>query len=343
MLYGLGQRMVDGSFVAPETLWRSSPRGVDLLALVEFNPNHLLSRWAADRLASAPTAFAEYTAAFSLVTLLVIAVAAWRAGYRPRTGWVLLTAGFAALALGPFVYLAGVNTYVPGPWALLRYVPVLGIARTPTRFAVVAALGAAILFAGALAAIGRRYPRHRRAIVATVGLVLLFELAPAPRTLYSADIPSIYDVIADDPRPVRVMELPFGVRDGASSHGNFNARVLYYQTRHGKRLVGGYLSRISVKRVHEIRSQPTLNSLLKLSEGQTLDPAAVEQFHERAPGFITRARVGYVVIHRDIAPPDLVALVTDAWGLHEIASDGRTALFVPTVGDSERPPRRPAR
>ena len=74
-----------------------------------------------------------------------------------------LTVGFAALSLGPFIHVAGVNTYVPGPWALLRYVPLFGIARTPTRFAVVAALGLAILLAGALAALGRRFPQQRRA------------------------------------------------------------------------------------------------------------------------------------------------------------------------------------
>ena len=82
----------------------------------------------------------------------------WRAGYRPRAGWIWLTAGFAALALGPFIHVAGINTHVPGPWALLRYVPLVGAARTPTRFAVVAALGVAMLLAGALAALGRRCP-----------------------------------------------------------------------------------------------------------------------------------------------------------------------------------------
>ena len=66
------------------------------------------------------------------MAIAVIVVAIWRAGYRPRAGWVALTIGFALLALGPFVYIAGVNTHVPGPWALLRYVPVIGLARMPT-------------------------------------------------------------------------------------------------------------------------------------------------------------------------------------------------------------------
>ena len=126
------------------------------------------------------------------MALGVIVVAAWRAGYRPRVGWVWLTAGFAALSLGPFVNVAGLNTFIPGPWALLRYVPIIDAARTPTRFSVVVALGVAVLFAGSLAALGRRYPLTGAPITAIVGLCLLFELWPAPRTLYSATMPSVY-------------------------------------------------------------------------------------------------------------------------------------------------------
>ena len=105
-----------------------------------------------------PTHFVEYTASLSLVSLLVIAVAIWRAGYRPRKRWFVLTIGFALLALGPFIYIAGANTHVPGPWALLRYAPGFGLARMPSRFAIVALLGVAVLMAGALAAIGERWP-----------------------------------------------------------------------------------------------------------------------------------------------------------------------------------------
>ena len=41
------------------------------------------------------------------------------------------------------------NTHVPGPWAFLRYVPVIGLARTPSRFSIVFMLALAVLFAAA--------------------------------------------------------------------------------------------------------------------------------------------------------------------------------------------------
>jgi len=331
VIYGLGERLVDGQFVSPPTLWRSSPPGVDVLAFGEFNPNHPLSRWFNDLQTTSTPDLAEYTATLGVVALAVIALAVWRAGYRPRVGWILLTVGFAALSLGPFVHVAGVNTFVPGPWAVLRYVPLIGAVRTPTRFAVVAALGATILFVGALVALGRRYPQQRKLITATAAIALFIELWPAPRTLYSAAIPSVYQIIAADPRPVRVLQLPFGVRDGASSVGNFSARYQYYQTLHGKKLIGGYLSRISRRKVGEVRSHPILDALLTMSEGGFISDEQAAIVRARGPVFLERAKVGYVVIHQTYTPPHLIEFVVDAWGLKEIAREGPKVLYVPTV------------
>jgi hypothetical protein len=332
VLYGLGERIVDGRFVTPPTLWRSSPRGVDLLGLFEFNPNHVLARAFGDRQLANGSAFVEYTAALSLVALAVVGYAVWRGGYRPRPGWVVLTAGFAALSLGPFVHVAGVNTYVPGPWSLLRYVPLIDAARTPTRFSIVAALGLAIMLAGALAALGRRFPQHRRALAVTVGVLLVVELAPVPRTLYSASVPTIYETIAADPRPVRVLHLPFGVRDGTFTAGNFSARYLFHQTAHGKPLIGGYLSRISQKRVRAVRAQPTLDALVVMSEGGTLTAPHAAWIRSRGPTFVQRAHLGYVVVDEARTPPQLVNFVIDAWTLEEIGREGGLTLYRPRSG-----------
>ena len=150
--------------------------------------------------------------------------------------------------------------------------------------------------------------------------------------MYSAAIPSIYQIIAADPRPVRVLQLPFGIRDGASSVGNFNARYQYYQTLHGKKLIGGYLSRISRRSVGQMRSQPTLDALMTMSEGNHITDDQARVVRARAGYFIDRAKVGYVVINHAYAPPHLVEFVMDAWGLEEIARQGPKVLYVPTVG-----------
>jgi hypothetical protein len=333
VLYGLSGRISEGRFVSPDVFWRSSPRGVDLLSFITPNPQHPIARWfTEDPLATRPTHFVEYTASLSLVAILAIALAIWGANYRPSTRWWVLTIGFALLALGPFVYVSGVNTHVPGPWALLRYLPGFGLARMPGRFTVVAALGLTILFAGALAAMRVRWGEHRRLIVSVAAVLLVFELWPAPRALYSAQISPIYHHIASDPRPVRVLSLPFGVRDGTWEAGNFRPRSLFNQTHHGKALIGGYLSRISPRRIERMRRDyPTLDALIKLSEQAPLDPSVAATLNERGDRLIGQGNVGYVVIDSRFVPPERARLVVDAFRLREVQRDGHLTLYVPAA------------
>lgn len=329
VLFGIGQRVVEGRFVTPTIFWRSSPSGVDLLSFVSPNPSHPLVRLVAgDWQDAAPTAFVEYVASISLVAMVIVAFAVWRGGFRPRAGWWWVTGGFAALALGPFVHIAGFNTHIPGPWSLLRYVPVIGLARTPSRFAIVTALGLAILLAGALVAIATRWPHRRRLVLSVATVLLCVELWPVPRTLYSAEISPVYDTIAADPRSIRVLTLPFGVRDGVSSAGNFRARSMFNQTRHGKTLIGGYLSRISPNRIARMRTEfPTLAVLMKLSEPRELEAPDLQILRDGGAAFVRRADLAYVVLDERFVSQAAAAPVIEAFGLREIQRDGSLILY----------------
>jgi hypothetical protein len=339
VLFGLGERMLDGRLVSPPIFWRSSPPGLDLLSLVSPNPSHpLVRRIAGDWQASAPTQFVEYAGASSLVVILMVAFAVWRAGFRPRAVWWWISGGFAALSLGPFVHIAGHNTYIPGPWALLRYVPVIGLARTPSRFAIVTALGLAVLAAGALTAICARWPHRRRMVLGLATVLLLSELWSAPRTLYSAEISGIYDTIAADPRPLSVLTLPFGVRDGTSSVGNFRPRSQFNQTRHGKPLIGGYLSRISSKRIARMNAEfPVLAVLIKLSESTSLDAADINVLRREGQQFVDRAAIGYVVLDQRFINKSAAGPVIDAFQLQEIHVDGHLVLYRTSVSGAPQP------
>ncbi|HYB94569.1 MAG TPA: hypothetical protein VEC39_06330 [Vicinamibacterales bacterium] len=331
VLYGIGNRVAEGRFVSPDIFWRSSPRGVDVLAFLTPNPHHPLMRWwLGDPLTTRATHFVEYTASISLVALAAIVIAAWRAGYRPSRRWVLITIAFALLALGPFIYVGGINTHVPGPWALLRYVPGLGLARMPTRFGIVALLGLCVLFAGALAALSTRWPQRRRQITALITVLLVLELWPAPRPLYSAAVSPIYERIAADPRPVRVLVLPFGVRDGVWEAGNFRPRTQFTQIVHGKALIGGYLSRISRRRVQRMRDDyPALDALIKLSEPAPLAPDIKTTLDQLGRQLIEQGSVGYVVIDERFIEPERAQLVIDAMSLIEVQRDAYHVLYVP--------------
>ncbi len=330
-LSAVGRRAVEGRFVSAPVHWRSSPPGADLLAFFAPNPTHPLTpSFIVDWTTRAPGGFAEQVAALSLVGLVVMLVAWRRAAFRPSRFWLAITIGFGLLTLGPFVHVAGVNTYLPTPWTFLRYVPVIGAARTPTRFAIVAMLGFCVLFACALVALTRRFPRARTAMLAVVGLALAVELLPIPRVLYSASVPRIYDVIKADPRPIRVLELPYGVRDGLTSLGDFNASSQYHQTYHGKPIAGGYLSRVSQQRKSAYRRLPVRSALMTLSEGKPLSPEQDRRARTGAAAFLAAGRIGYVVMDTGRTTPELRAFAIDILGLRRVTAADGFELYEPS-------------
>jgi hypothetical protein len=330
LLYAFGTRVADGRYVSAPVMWRSSMPGIDLLSLLIPNPNHPLFRsLAGGWLARQPNGFAENVASLTFVALVVVILAVAYARFRPPRYWVALGVFAATLAAGPFIRIAGVSTYVPTPWTLLRYAPLLGGARAPARFMAVVMLATAVLFALALTALVRRLPAMRRQILTVVTVALLFELLPAPRALHSAEVPAIYDRIAADARHVRVLELPFGVRSGLSSVGDFSAITQFYQTVHHKRLIGGYLSRVSPKRVAAIRRRPILDALIELSEGRDLPEARITSLQLVAPSFVHGARLGYVIVDRTRASQALVAFAVRALRLEKIDSSGERDLYRP--------------
>jgi hypothetical protein len=324
-LYAVGWRLNDEGRLQDRIYWRSSPPGVDLVAMVLPNPSAAwfgapFRAW----LTARPNGFPENAVSLSLVGIGLLGFAFARLRFRPPRFWVFLTLTFGAIALGPFLTIGGLNTYVPGPWAILRYAPLVGLARTPARATVVLTLGFAVLVALALAHIVTRYPARRRLVLAGVAVALLIELAPFPRTLHSAEIPAIYRTIAGDPRDVSVLELPVGIRDGVTSVGSLSAAAQFYQTVHEKPLIGGYLSRISVHEIRRQRRFPVLRALMRMSEGKELSAARRAALKIRGDAFVERAKLGYVVVNRRRASPELEAFAVDLFGLERIGeSDGR--------------------
>jgi hypothetical protein len=330
VLYAVSIRIAQDGLEGGRTFWRSSPRGVDLAAFIVPNPNHPFAPDAVrDWLAPRFVDYLENVASLPLVALAVIAIA-WFGGWIAPRLWVGFTVLFGLLSLGPFIHVAGLNTFIPGPWAVLRYAPLIGLARTPARFTTVLTLTIVMLFASALVWLTSRSARYRHAMLGAVAALLLFELLPAPRTLYSAEVPRVYRHLAAAPADARVLELPFGVRDGTSSVGNFTARSQFFQTYHHKALIGGYLSRVSRRRISEIRQVDVLDALIRLSEGSTLDPVQEERVRAQAPAFAARSHLAFVVLDRSRTPDALREFAIRAFRLQYVETDGNFELYRPS-------------
>jgi hypothetical protein len=236
VLSAMGVRIADGRWEWERIFWRSSPTGVDLVAFVLPNPNHPLTpdavrAWLTPR----PDAYYENVASLTFVALATILVA-WRAGWRIPRLWSGLALVFGALALGPFLHVAGINTLVPGPWAFLRRA---SRRPGPDARAIHRGVDAGNLGAVCGRAMLARPPvadERRRMIVAVVAALLVFELPRAATALFSRGAGRLSPCRRRAGRRARV-ELPFGIRDGTSSVGNFTARS-QLSRRRMKRLIG---------------------------------------------------------------------------------------------------------
>jgi hypothetical protein len=337
VLFTMAEAVSDAGSLGAPVLWRSSARGMDLAAFFAPNPlNPWLAPASAPWIATLPEGFVENVASVPWTILGVLAIGLLVYKVAPPRGWTLWTLWFALLALGPFVHVASLNTHIPTPWVLLRFVPVVSAARMPTRFAVLVAMGVAMLFCVVLA--GMRKRSARPALVAWIaGVLLIFELLPAPRQTYSAELPQVFRTIASDPRPLRVLNLPFGLRDGLTSDGNYTALSQFHQTYHEKALIGGYISRLPRARLGAYAESITLRTLIRLSEGGAVSGPELQAALADGAEAIARFEVGWVVIDKARTPPALAAFALDAFDLDLVESAEGYDLYVPRALARPRP------
>jgi hypothetical protein len=324
-LHALTLMAASDKLVSVPVLWRSSAPGVDLLAFLIPNPTHPLApSFVRNWLTNQPGGFDENVASLSYVAIAVLVVAWRRADFRLPGLWLAMTVGFASIAVGPFLKVAGARTFFPTPWSIGRYVPIVGEARMPQRFSVVVFLGLTVLFAAALVAIGRRWPARRRAALTIVGVALAAELWPVPRQLSAADVPGVFRVVARDDRPLRVLEIPFGLRDGLSSLGNFGASSQFYQTLHAKDLIGGYVSRIDDRTKRAYREEPVTHTLIAFGDERVPSTELLAAATSAGPAFIDRTSLVYVVIDGARVTPAEREFAVAALGLERIDAPEET-------------------
>jgi hypothetical protein len=337
VLSATGSPFSQRNWMSPQVWWRNSAPGVDLLAFFAPNPLHpLFGGWTYGWFEAMDAGFHENVASIPWVVLLTIAGVIAFGRFRPHKGWLAFTAVFGILALGPFISIGGFLTYVPTPWTLFRYLPLVGAARMPTRMTILVMLGVSMLLAMAIQDLRTRV-RRPWLVTGAIAALLLFELLPAPRTLNAAVVPAVYRLIAADPRPIRVLSLPFGVRDGLSSRGNYSASSQFYQTFHEKRLIGGYLSRLPGDSIARYRGNSTLRVLMRLSEGTPVEPELYNRGLLRADQTMEHLQVGYVVIDPARSSPGLIEFAKKAFHLSPVSSEEGLELYRTPVAPPLKP------
>jgi hypothetical protein len=136
----------------------------------------------------------------------------------------------------------------------------------------------------------------------------------------------VFRAIAHDSGDLRVLNLPFGHRDGMSAYGDINAAAQYQQTLHEKPILGAYLSRLPLEDVRAYRERPITAALITLSEGGALS-GTQRADAVRDARVSTDLRVGYVIVDTTRASAALVDFVGEAFDLELLADEGVVRVY----------------
>jgi hypothetical protein len=224
------------------------------------------------------------------------------------SAWVLSLGSLLKLDDAPLtVQVGGYATAIPLPAALLPYIPVLNIARTPGRFNFAVGFAAAILAGYGSAILTRWLKPPRLRVIALLGLAVLiaFEYQffwPLPTT--DAVIPDPIRALAERDDVRALFDVPF-------QHPLVDKEGLYLQTGHQQALIGGHITR------------------------QTpLDPAAGWLLQTFDPALLDAAGADLVILHREWDDAELEATVYARLGA-PLYEDARFAVFAvaPYTGD----------
>ncbi len=235
-------------------------------------------------------------------------------GYRRARLWGWLALALVILSWGPIAHFNGVTTFnldgmpvtVGLPYIILHYIPVLNGLRVPQRFGLVAILALAIPAGYGVLWLWQRIRPSCAASVAGIVLIVVFatfEHALMPLPLSDARVPSIYDRIAAEPGDFTVMDIPLGWRSGYGPQGTENTQLQYYQTVHGKRLIGGFVARTPSFLFDYFLRHPILDAIaVQESEGRL---PKVEGVRDRAlaADLAYFYDLRYIIVHPPASAP----------------------------------------
>jgi hypothetical protein len=120
----------------------------------------------------------------------------------------------------------------------------------------------------------------------------ILEYRPIPFNLFKMqDVPSAIHYLSELDDSKVLMPVPVGLKDGLKEFGTFTTDNLFYQTIHGKKILGGYTSRSDEKTYQLYLSDSVMVDLLtpkdKLLSNETRSPELVEVFFKKFnPGII---------------------------------------------------------
>ncbi len=257
--------------------------------------------------------------------VLLVLAAWWYVRGRDPRRTKLLVGVIGALAfvlsLGPCLHIAGRTSFLPTdgtsdahdggciplPYAALARSPLGGLARIAARWSVLVALSLAV---AAGLAVGRR-----RGLAIAAGALVAFEFLPLGLPMGGLDVPGFYRRLNGDGA---VLELPVDLQ---------MCSYTYLQTIHNRPLSYSHVSRLPTYALDTLGDIP--RQLISRGTLHVLTNAGVLR-KPLWPGFLDRAHVEWVVLHRNRLKPDVrmtAPMLLSRPGIELVAREGEALLY----------------
>jgi hypothetical protein len=237
--------------------------------------------------------------------------------------WIAGTVLCVLLSLGP----SHADSLLVMPFNVLQRFPGMAQFRTPYRFQIPAAIGAAMCVAYSVAFLRRRVRWGNivallAAVAAVTDLAVYRSIAGFP--LQTRSHHPIYATLADrhDARPI--LEVPVGVRSGTDLIGTGEA-LNFHQPIHQRRLINGMIARVPLAALDYYRRSPALMFLSELVD------APSSELSTDLARVLGELDVSYVVVHPQLLSEQrratILSLIEGFGELQRIYADPEILVF----------------
>jgi hypothetical protein len=254
---------------------------------------------------------AEYTVFAGYTVLTLAAIAFLKVKTKEVKFWAISTIIFIIFSLGPVLHIngifrgtiEGINFAIPLPYAMIMNIPIISIARVPSRWDALIMLNLSVLAAYGLSYIFSKFEKRtfgkiskNNCFTIIFMVLILFEFLAIPLPMASANVPQFYNSL-NDSEDFAIFEIPdFGF------HLAF-PEYMYYQTSHEKKIITGY-THVPESCMVFTENTPLINNLYFMYNSpkqiQTINNDILNQdIKEIGPSILNYYNIKYIILHEN--------------------------------------------
>ena len=282
----------------------------------------------------------EYTVFIGYTVLILALYSVLKVERKKIKFWIFSSLIFFILSLGPILHINGIflipnpgldldplvqiiglssrgtgiaanilqsGIPIPLPGLIIPFIPLLNISRVQDRFtlmlmlslAVIAGYGCKELFSRINNREKSRKIYNKKIVACLITAVILFEFLAVPYPLSNASVPRIYEKIFtnSNSEDYAILELPF--------NGRFISEFMYYQTYHGKKLVGGATARTPPYAIKFTDNTPFIKQLYNpypylVNNYEQKDIFVIHNSSKLTYNILNYYNIRYIVLHKDV-------------------------------------------